>query len=51
MAMLMGQLAAPWPVGPLLFDRGIETVIGAVIGGLVMVTGELTRRRTQARSA
>ncbi|MGN6574233.1 MAG: FUSC family protein [Nocardioides sp.] len=31
MALLMGQLAAPRPVGVLLFDRGVETAIGAAV--------------------
>jgi hypothetical protein len=52
MAMLMGQLVAPLPVGSLLFDRGVETVIGAAIGTLLIVVPELVRRhrRTAARS-
>jgi hypothetical protein len=33
MALLMGQLAAARPTGELLFDRGVETVIGADPGG------------------
>ena len=43
MAMLMGQLAAPLPVRSLLFDRGVETVIGAVVGTLLVVVLELVR--------
>jgi hypothetical protein len=52
MAMLMGQLAAPLPVGSLLFDRGVQTVIGSAIGILLIVVTELVRRRrvTVARS-
>jgi Fusaric acid resistance protein-like len=52
MAMLIGQLVAPLPVGTLLFDRGVETVIGAAIGTLLIVIPELVRRRrgTVARS-
>jgi len=52
MAMLMGQLAAPLPVGLLLFDRGVQTVIGSAIGILLIVVTELVRRRrvTVARS-
>ena len=45
MAMLMGQLAAPLPVRSLLFDRGVETVIGAVVDTLLVVVLELVRRR------
>jgi hypothetical protein len=44
MAMLMGQLADPRPIGPLLFDRGVETVIGASIGGLIVLDEQLLRR-------
>ncbi|MFP5346526.1 MAG: FUSC family protein [Actinomycetes bacterium] len=47
MALLMGQVAAPRPMGQLLFDRGVETVIGALIGGgLVLLGAQLRRRRT-----
>ncbi|MEV0156900.1 FUSC family protein [Micromonospora sp. NPDC050686] len=50
MALLMGQLAVPRPAGSLLLDRGVETVIGAGIGGLI-VLGEpwLRARLTAAR--
>lgn len=41
LALLMGQLVVPQPIGVLLADRGIETVIGVVIGVLV---GGFTRR-------
>ncbi|WP_228389251.1 FUSC family protein [Cumulibacter manganitolerans] len=41
LALLMGQLARPQPLGPLLTDRGIETLIGVVIG---IAVGVLTRR-------
>jgi hypothetical protein len=50
MAMLMGQLAAPLPVRSLLFDRGVETVIGAVVGILLVIALELVRRRARAAS-
>jgi uncharacterized membrane protein YccC len=50
MAMLMGQLADPRPIGPLLFDRGVETVIGASIGGLIVLAEQLLRRRALRRA-
>ncbi|MFG2059553.1 FUSC family protein [Micromonospora sp. NPDC048930] len=37
MALLMGQLAVARPAGQLLFDRGVETVIGAGIGGAIVL--------------
>ena len=38
LALLMGQTANEQPVGELLFDRGVETVIGSGVGlGLVVV--------------
>jgi hypothetical protein len=51
MAMLMGQLAAPLPVRSLLFDRGVETVIGAVVGTVLVVVLELARRRRRTGQA
>lgn len=45
MALLLGQIAAPRPMGSLLFDRGVETVIGAAIGLLIILVGVLIRRR------
>ena len=37
LALLMGQTVQRVPVGPLLWDRGVETVIGSVVGvGLLM---------------
>jgi uncharacterized membrane protein YccC len=45
MALLMGQLAAPRPVGVLLFDRGVETVIGAAVAVAIVL---LRRRRSSA---
>jgi hypothetical protein len=51
MAMLMGQIAAPRPMGSLLYDRAVETVIGAVIGLLIILVGVLLRRRAEGRIA
>ncbi|MEU8262833.1 FUSC family protein [Micromonospora sp. NPDC048999] len=45
MALLMGQLAAPRPAGQLLFDRGVETVIGAIIGGAIVLCEPWLRSR------
>jgi hypothetical protein len=50
MALLMGQLADPRPIGPLLADRGVETVIGASIGGLIVLAEELFRLRSLRRA-
>ena len=50
MAMLMGQLADPRPIGPLLFDRSVETMIGASIGGLIILAEQLLRRRALRRA-
>ena len=44
MALLMGQLAAPRPMTSLLLDRGLETVIGALIGLLIILFGVVLRR-------
>lgn len=41
LALLMGQLVHPVPAGMLLFDRGVETLIGVLIG---MGMGLLTKR-------
>ena len=51
MALLMGQLAAPRPALPLLLDRGIETLIGAAVGMVVIVATALLHRRARHRSA
>ncbi|WP_089005891.1 FUSC family protein [Micromonospora viridifaciens] len=48
MALLMGQLAAPRPIGQLLYDRGVETVIGAAIGGLIVLCEPWLRARLRA---
>ncbi|KQZ75085.1 hypothetical protein ASD66_01535 [Nocardioides sp. Root151] len=45
LALLMVHLAAPIPTRTLLFDRGVETVIGVAIGILI---GYLTRDRSRA---
>ncbi|GAA2882889.1 FUSC family protein [Actinoplanes cyaneus] len=37
LALLMNQVAAPRPIGQLLWDRGAETVIGAAIAGAVIL--------------
>ena len=48
LALLMGQLAAPRPIGTLLLDRGLETLIGVVIG---IGVGAVTRRRQRPAAA
>ena len=49
LALLMVHVASPTPTGDLLLDRGVETVIGVLIGILI---GYLTRERsTPALSA
>ena len=50
LALLMVHVVAPTPAGTLLWDRGVETVIGVVIG---LGVGYLTRRpaRTPAEGA
>ncbi|MGW5670088.1 FUSC family protein, partial [Micromonospora sp. NPDC003776] len=45
MALLMGQLAVARPAGQLLFDRGVETLIGAAIGGLIVLCEPWLRSR------
>ncbi|MGR6321261.1 FUSC family protein [Micromonospora soli] len=45
MALLMGQLAVTRPAGQLLFDRGVETVIGAGIGGAIVLCEPWLRAR------
>jgi len=46
LALLVGQLAHPVPVGALLADRGLETLLGVVVGAAVVV---LTRPGRRAR--
>ncbi|MER7005792.1 FUSC family protein [Dactylosporangium sp. NPDC000555] len=48
MALLMGQLAVARPTGQLLFERGIETVIGGLIGGAIVLC-QLCLRRHRTR--
>jgi hypothetical protein len=44
MALLMGQTAGPAPMGALLFDRAVETVIGGAVGvGVLMAVRLYTR--------
>ena len=51
LALLMGQAADEQPVGQLLFDRGVETVIGSAVGlALVLGLHLHRRRRGTARS-
>ncbi|MER7273851.1 FUSC family protein [Dactylosporangium sp. NPDC000244] len=48
MALLMGQLTVARPAGQLLLDRGVETVIGGLIGGaIVLCQPWLRRHRTR----
>ena len=46
MALLMGQLAAPRQVGSLLLDRGVETVIGALVAIGIILLEQKARRCT-----
>lgn len=46
LALLMVHMVAQVPTGTLLFDRGVETVIGVLIG---VAVGYLTRRPDPAR--
>ncbi|MET7969206.1 FUSC family protein [Micromonospora sp. NPDC005305] len=45
MALLMGQLAVARPAGQLLYDRGVETVIGGVVGGAIVLCEPWLRSR------
>ena len=45
LALLMGQTAHEQPVGALLFDRGVETVIGSTVGLLLILGLYWWRRR------
>jgi uncharacterized membrane protein YccC len=44
LALLMGELALPRPMGSLLYDRGVETAIGACLA-VVVIGGEAVLRR------
>ena len=50
LALMMGQLVAPSPAGPLLRDRLLETVLGAFVAMavLLLVPDRLPRRRRAA---
>lgn len=49
LALLMNQVAAPRPMADLLWDRGLETVIGGAIACLIIIlTHSLTTRTPQA---
>jgi uncharacterized membrane protein YccC len=50
LALMMGQLVAPSPTGPLLRDRLLETVLGAFVAMavLLLVPDRLPRRRRAA---
>lgn len=50
MALLMGQIAAPQPIGGLLLDRGVQTLIGAAVAVVVILVGEQARRRRGRRA-
>lgn len=45
LALLMGQAAQPRPPADLLFDRGVETIIGAVVGVVVVLAAHRLRSR------
>lgn len=47
LALLVGQLAVQRPTGPLLVDRGAETLIGVAVG-MTFVLLELSRERRRA---
>ena len=49
MALLMGELGARHEVGPLLFDRGAETVIGCLVAFVLAVFGHTLRQRRLRR--
>ncbi|WP_433282522.1 FUSC family protein [Micromonospora sp. CA-244673] len=48
MALLMGQLAVARPAGQLLYDRGVETVIGGIVGGAIVLCEPWLRARFAA---
>lgn len=48
LALLMTQIGSPHPVPELLASRAIETVIGAVVGMIVVIVGFRSVKRTRA---
>ncbi|GAA1394918.1 FUSC family protein [Luteococcus peritonei] len=51
LALGMGQVGGAHPIGPLLFDRGVETLVGSVVGIGVALAGHELRRRRLLRHA
>lgn len=55
LALMMGQLVVPQPIGDLLLDRALETLIGVAIGvlvgGVTRRGGPLDRRRDRRAAA
>ena len=52
LAMLMGQTAVRIPPGQLLFDRGVETVLGSLVGvALLLLVHRLESRRVRDGAA
>jgi uncharacterized membrane protein YccC len=51
LALLMGELALARPMGPLLVDRGVETLIGACVAVAVIGVEALLRRPERRRPA
>ncbi|HSU74622.1 MAG TPA: FUSC family protein [Terrabacter sp.] len=51
LALLMGQLVHPSPIEPLLRDRLLETVLGAVVGAVVLLVPYRSRRPAGAGEA
>ncbi|MFI1988787.1 FUSC family protein [Actinoplanes sp. NPDC020271] len=49
-ALPMNQLAAPRPIGQLLWDRGVETVIGAAVACAVILLAARQRPADQRLS-
>lgn len=47
LALLMTEFGSPTPVGELVFERGIETLIGVVVGLLVGLVGRRVWERGQ----
>ncbi|MGO4956196.1 FUSC family protein [Luteococcus sp. Sow4_B9] len=51
LALMMGQLATPRPISQVLFDRGVETAIGACVGIAMVLVGHGLRERRKAKVA